>query len=451
MIDAMATEATPCAAGRSPAPHSAPTIALLTIGCKLNQAESEAMAFDLAAAGCQVTDQAVPADGYIINTCSVTHVADRKSRHLIRLARRLSPRAPVIVAGCYVETAASDMLSMLGADRAIVSAEKGSAVDFILQEVGIGCSPSPSSTAARAAGRLRTRSFVKIQEGCNDACAFCIVPRTRGRERSVPAADLIDSLRSLEAGGVQEVVLTGTQLGAYGRDQGRPGALVEFIASLLESTSFPRLRLSSLQPQDINPELLDLWDDPRLCRHFHIALQSGSAAMLAGMRRRYTLDQFRETLQAIRERLPDAAITTDILVGFPGETDAELAETETFCREAGFAALHVFPYSRRPGTLAAASRDQVPETAKRARVQRVLDLGQELRGRFLSRFEGRMMTVLWETTKQPAKNGAAALWEGLTDNYVRVLAETDEMLENRLLPARLVRRHGEGFWGELQL
>ncbi|MGD0765037.1 MAG: tRNA (N(6)-L-threonylcarbamoyladenosine(37)-C(2))-methylthiotransferase MtaB [Dehalococcoidia bacterium] len=447
----MATEAALRLASRPLATHPAPTVALLTIGCKLNQAESEAIAFDLAAAGCHVTDRPVPADGYIINTCSVTHVADRKSRHLIRLARRLSPQAPVLVTGCYVETATSDLLSMLGADRALPGAEKGSAVDCLLREVGIGCSRPPSSTAARAAGRLRTRSFVKIQEGCNDACAFCIVPRTRGRERSVPAAEIVDSLRSLEAGGVQEIVLTGTQLGAYGRDQGQPGALVELIASVLKSTSFPRLHLSSLQPQDVTPGLLDLWADSRLCPHFHIALQSGSAAVLAGMRRRYTLDQFRETLRAIRERLPDAAVTTDILVGFPGESDADFAQTESFCREAGFAALHVFPYSRRPGTLAAAGRDHVPETAKRARVQRMIDLGQELRDGFLSRFQGRIMTVLWETAKRPGKNGTPAIWEGLTDNYVRVFAATDGMLENQLLPVRLVRRHGEGFFGELNL
>ncbi len=191
-----------------------------------------------------------------------------------------------------------------------------------------------------------------------------------------------------------------------------------------------------------------MWRDPRLCRHFHIALQSGSDAVLARMRRRYTTDQFRRALMSIRGMVPDAAITTDVLVGSPAESEEEFEETCRFCREAGFAALHVFPYSRRPGTLADRMPHQVPETIKRARVRRMLGLAQELKERFLSRFQGRLMSVLWERAGS-GDSGEAAVWEGLTDNYIRVFATSDQTLENRLLPVRLSLRRDGGFWGEL--
>jgi threonylcarbamoyladenosine tRNA methylthiotransferase MtaB len=258
----------------------------------------------------------------------------------------------------------------------------------------------------------------------------------------------LSAVRDREADGVQEVVLTGTQLGAYGCDNGEEGGLVELIECLLARTSLPRLRLSSLQPADITLGLLRLWEDSRLCRHFHIALQSGSDAVLARMRRRYTAGQFRQAVAAIRETLPDAAITTDVLVGFPGETEAEFEETYRFCQEVEFAALHVFPYSRRPGTLAARMPEQVPETVKRARVQRMLGLAQQLHDRFLRRFEGEVMSVLWERSRED-KNGAAPVWEGLTDNYIRVFTAGVEPLDNRLLPVRLSGRRDGGFWGEL--
>jgi len=280
-----------------------------------------------------------------------------------------------------------------------------------------------------------------VQEGCNDVCAFCIVPRTRGRERSVPVDEGLSAVRAREEEGIQEVVLTGTQLGAYrpacrtGRSNGAagsgPGVLLQ---ALLAKTTVARLRLSSLQPQDITPKLLSLWEDPRLCRHFHLALQSGSDAVLSRMRRRYTVEGFRRALALIQERVPDAAITTDVIAGFPGESDADFEETYAFCREAGFAGLHVFPYSRRPGTGAARMSDQVPEPVKRARTQRLLALARDLRADFGGRFRGRVMPVLWERA-WPVQGGP--VWEGLTDNYLRTVTRSNADLRNRILPARL--------------
>ncbi len=423
------------AARRLPSP--ALSVAILTIGCKLNQAESEAMALELAATGCTVTDRAGQADAVIINTCAVTHVAERKARHLVRLARRLAPQARIIVTGCYAETVEPAVLSALGADVVLGNDEKQQAATLLLKGVG-------SCDAPVQSGRLRTRSFVKIQEGCNDVCAFCVVPQTRGRERSVPAAGILRDVRCAEAGGVKEVVLTGTQLGAYGRDLDEGGGLVALLERVLRETSIPRIRLSSVQPQDVTAALLDLWSDRRLCRHFHIALQSGSDTVLARMRRRYTAREFVEALNAIRGRLPDVAITSDILVGFPGETDQDFAATRRFCREAGFAALHVFPFSTRPGTLAAKMPDQVSAAMKRARVQEMLVVGEELRGQSLARFQGSVADVLFE---QKVRDNT---WEGLTGNYVRVVAPSEESLDNRIVAVRLDRQQGSGFRGELQ-
>ena len=421
------------------------TVAVLTLGCKLNQADSESLACELAAAGCRVVDRPAAADAFIINTCSVTHVADRKSRHLARLARRLSPGAAVALTGCYVETAGSTTSEALGVDLVLTNQEKPALVERLLATLPPDSGAAP--TAWDAQGPTRTRAFVKVQEGCNDVCAFCVVPRTRGRERSVAVEDVVASVSEREHDGVLEVVLTGTQLGAYGRDLYPPLGPAAVIRALLAETAIPRLRFSSLQPQDITPELVALWDDPRLCRHFHLALQSGSDAVLGRMRRRYTVDQFRRALALIRERVPEAAITTDVIAGFPGETEAEFEETYAFCREAGFAGLHVFPYSRRSGTAAAKMPLQVPEEVKRSRMERLLALAADLKAAFLARFQGRVMPVLWETSR-PGDEQGLPLWEGLTDNYIRAFARSGENLRNRIVPARLASQRPDGFWGE---
>jgi len=416
------------------------TVALLTIGCKLNQAESEALAGELAKAGCRVVDRAEPADAFLINTCAVTHVAERKSRHLIRLARRISPGARIVVTGCFADATEPAALCALGANAVLRNHGKDGAATALL-----GSLPAPGALSDTHA-RLRTRSFIKIQEGCNDVCAFCVVPQTRGRERSVPAEQVLRAVQSAEADGVKEVVLTGTQLGAYGRDGNDDIDLVELTRLILARTGVPRLRLSSLQPQDITPALLDLWDDPRLCRHFHMALQSGSDAVLARMRRRYTTRQFAQALAAIRRELSDAAVTTDVLVGFPGESEDDFDGTRRFCRDAEFAALHVFPFSLRPGTLAARMPDQVRAQAKRERLLEMLAIGDELRTNFLSRFQGKTADVLFEKTVCGANRGPR--WEGLTCNYIRVLAPADVPLENRIVAVKLGERCGSSLLGE---
>jgi len=423
-------------------------VAIITLGCKLNQADSETIARQLGAAGIDIVDRPAAADAYVINTCSVTHVADRKARHYVRMARRLSPGAPVVLTGCFVETAGAAARGM-GADVVLGNAGKARIAGEIVRLTGGGPGQQTAElTDGRQKGQPsppRTRAFVKVQEGCNDVCAFCIVPKTRGRETSVPAAEVVREVRAREAEGVREVVLTGTQLGAWGRNVG--GRPAELIRAVLAETSVPRVRFSSLQPQDVTAELLALWDDPRLCRHFHLALQSGSAATLSRMRRRYTKETYRATVARIRSTLgEDVAITTDVIAGFPGETDAEFEESVAFVEEMAFAAAHVFPYSRRSGTTADKLPGHVPYAVKHERTQRLLAVARAAQVASLSRFTGRTMPVLWERARRGTEG--AREWDGLTDNYIRVRATCERELRNEVTPARLTAVARGGFMGE---
>ncbi|HEU4759551.1 MAG TPA: tRNA (N(6)-L-threonylcarbamoyladenosine(37)-C(2))-methylthiotransferase MtaB [Dehalococcoidia bacterium] len=437
-----------------------PTVALLTLGCKLNQADSQAIARRLAGEGVRVVDRPLAgADATVINTCSVTHVADRKARHLVRMARRLSPGAPVVLTGCYAETAPADAPALAEANLVLKNGDKPSIPDWLLERLrergdpAAGC-PTPVRDGLRRDGRPsgRTRAFVKIQEGCDELCAFCIVPYTRGREASVPVERVVEEVRAREAEGVREVVLTGTQLGNYGRDLGPGGPPSggwrergprRLLAALLERTSVARIRLSSLQAQDISPELLRLWRDARLCPHFHLPLQSGADDVLGRMRRRYTADEFRRAVALIREHVPDVAITTDVIAGFPGETDADFEATCRLVEEVEFAAVHAFPYSRRPGTGAALMSGQLAAPLKRSRLERLLTLGRASAGAFRRRFLGRTLDVLWE---QESDNR----WQGLTPNYIRVYTCADADLANRLLATRLVGLADDGVSGVLE-
>jgi threonylcarbamoyladenosine tRNA methylthiotransferase MtaB len=293
---------------------------------------------------------------------------------------------------------------------------------------------------------------VKIQEGCSELCAFCIVPYTRGREVSVPIDHVVEEVRQREAEGVQEVVLTGTQLGNYGRDLGwqerGPKRLLE---ALLSRTTVPRIRLSSLQAQDISEELVALWDDRRLCPHFHLPLQSGSDRILKSMRRRYTAGRYRATLALVRDRVADVAITTDVIAGFPAETEEDFAATLGLCEEAGFAQIHAFPYSRRPHTGAALMVGQLPAETRRARLERLLKVGAEAALAFRKAFVGRTLEVLWEEkTERPPRASQEGGWQGLTGNYIRVYTSADCDLANKVLPARLVATDGDETTGVLE-
>ncbi len=415
------------------------TVALDTIGCKLNQAETELFAEQLDEAGYRLVSPTDEADVYILNTCTVTHVADRKSRHWLRQAHERNPDAWLVAVGCYAERASQELARIDGVDLAVGNEKKPQLLELLKESGCIGGSARvQGETAADRYLALRTRAFIKVQDGCNSFCSYCIVPRVRGGEKSLPVEQVVAGVRRRAADGCKEVVLTGTEIGAYSCDGvGLEGLLEHIIAE----TAAIRLRLSSLQPQEISPELIGLWRDERLCRHFHLSLQSGSDAVLGRMKRSYTIDDYQWAVALIRDAMPGAAITTDVIVGFPGETDEEFHESYEFCKRMEFARIHVFPYSPRQGTQAARMQGRVADKVKKQRSQQMLALAKESINNFSRRFLGRTMTVLWEKQTD-------GIWSGHTDNYIKVYTRSGEDLTNKLLSVKLVEVRRDGVWGE---
>jgi threonylcarbamoyladenosine tRNA methylthiotransferase MtaB len=410
-------------------------VALDTIGCKLNQAESQLLARQFAGAGYRLVAADDEADVYILNTCTVTHVADSKCRQRLRLAHRRNPDGVVVAIGCYAQRAPHELAKIEGVDLVLGNGEKSELIGR-LEESGL-LGHLSYRQAGSAIVDFRTRAFVKVHDGCNSSCAYCIVPLVRGREKSTPADQVLGEVGQRVAEGYKEVVLTGTKVGLYRHDGVKLAGLLQRI---LTETDVERLRLSSLQPGEISPELIGLWHDKRLCRHFHLSLQSGSDSMLRRMKRGYSVSGYQKAVALIRDMVPGVAITTDVIVGFPAETDAEFEESYELCRQLGFARIHVFPYSPRQGTQAAQLPERVGDGVKRARSHRMLALAAESARHFRQKFLGRTMPVLWE--KQ-----TGGVWAGLTDNYIRVYAESGEDLVNKLLPVKLVEIKEDGVWG----
>lgn len=403
-------------------------VSIQTLGCKLNQAESESLARALSARGHLITN-GDEADVFILNTCSVTHIADRKSRHSVRLLRKKNPQSYIVVTGCYAERAAGE-LQQCGANLVAGNAEKEN-VPAILDAVLMG-----RAAICRASGQEisaeRVRSFIKIQDGCRNYCSYCIVPMLRPDVRSVDANSVLREIKDRTDDGYKEAVLTGTEIGCY-LDKGED--LPALLRRILKETSVERLHLSSLQPMEITPALLDLWQDSRMYRHFHIALQSGSDTILKKMRRRYDSARFREAMNMIRDIIPGTSVTTDVMVGFPGEGEAEFRESYEFCREMKFAALHVFSYSPRPGTAAAAMSVKVAEKIKKERSRQMLELAALSAQQFAGSFTGSARKVLWENEVRPG----SGIYSGLTDNYIRAYAASTADLTNSITQARLIR------------
>ncbi len=428
--------------------HVGPRFAVATLGCRLNQAESEELERRLAAAGLVPVEPEDAADIYVVNTCTVTHIADRKARHLIRHLKRSNPAAVVVATGCYAQVAPGELSSMPEVDLVVPNREKELLPEIIRRAWEERFGPMPGQPQDLAAGAYtwverpgRARALLKIQDGCNYVCAFCIVPRARGRHRSVPLRELVERARALAAEGFDEVVLTGVCIGAYGLEwDGRPH-LYELVRALLQETPVRRIRFSSIDPADFDLRLLDLYPSSRLCRHFHLPLQSGSDAVLRRMRRRYTVARYQELVRAIRSRVPGAFIAADVIVGFPGESEADFEATVDVCRELGFAGLHVFRYSPRPGTLAARFADQVPEPVKKVRSERLIALAEEWAAAFRQSQLGVTLEVVVEG---PAGSGPGGpWWEGLSDNYLRVRFPAPEAAVGRVRRVRVTGSDGE--------
>jgi len=420
-----------------------------SLGCKLNQSEMEGLAARLAAGGHRVVASPAEADLCVLNTCAVTHVAAQKSRQALRRLHRENPQARLVATGCYAELAPEDLNDLPGIEQVAGNVDK----DHLPELLGLIETVSAPSLAPGASQLMpplsRTRSFVKIQDGCDNACSYCIIRLARGPQRSRPAEEILAEIRARLAAGHQEIVLTGVHIGAYGRDRGDSAVeddLWSLVRRILSGTAVPRLRLSSIEPWDLPAPVLDLWADPRLCRHLHLPLQSGSDATLRRMNRRYTSAEFAALVAAARAAIPDLAVTTDVIVGFPGETEAEFAESLSFVQQIGFAQAHVFPYSLRSGTPAARMPGQVPSQVKAARARAMRAAAAAASRAFRQQFLGRTLDVLWESAK-PGE--ADPVWSGLTGNYLRVYAPSSENLANTLAPARLLAVTRQGLSAEI--
>ena len=414
-------------------------VALETLGCKLNQAESELLARQFTGAGYSLVSPQDTADIYILNTCTVTHIADSKSRHLLRMAHRRNPGALIVAIGCYPQRASDELANIEGVNLVIGNNEKLRLVE-LLQESGGSGSTFNTEEEAVDSSIFRTRSSIKVQDGCNKYCSYCIVPFVRGREKSLPPKQILNEIKQRVIQGYNEIVLTGTEIGSYYYTRSN---LKGLLKKILNNTDISRIRLSSLQPQQISEELISLWKDRRLCPQFHLALQSGSDSVLKRMKRHYSTGDYFKAVSLIRNLLPDAAITTDIIVGFPGETDEEFMESYNFCRQIGFSRIHVFSYSQRSGTEAARFSNQLKAPVKKQRSQKMLVLAEESARNFSRQFFNKTMTVLWEQQSR-------GIWSGYTENYIKVYIKSDDDLTNEILPVKLVEIYKDGVWGEVE-
>ena len=412
---------------------------LRMVGCRLNQSEIETIARQFHQLGHEVVDNPEEADHFVLNSCAVTQEATKTSRKLIRDFHRANPTGETTVTGCYAQIAPAEMASLPGVRRLIGNHDKDQLVSQITGQP-IEIYDSEPFERDWTHGRLgRTRAFVKAQDGCDNACTFCVTTIARGAGRSRPLADVVREVNALHRSGCQEAVLTGVHLGSYGHDLGERKGLVKLVQALLHETDMPRIRLSSLEPWDLSPDFFALWDDRRLCRHLHLPLQSGCDATLRRMRRNTDQQRFRALVQAARSAIPELRITTDVIVGFPGETDEEFAASERFVREMNFGGLHVFRYSSRPGTPASRMRDQVGSARKKQRSARLLKLSETMEGDFAASLLGSAQEVLWEQVIGATPEGFVL--SGYTDNYMRVRTTHPRDLSNvitRLEPRKFI-------------
>jgi threonylcarbamoyladenosine tRNA methylthiotransferase MtaB len=409
---------------------------LQSLGCRLNQSEIDGVARQFAEAGHIVVNEPRQADVCVLNTCAVTAVAEHKSRRRIRALARVNPDARIAVVGCYGTLAAEPCAALPGVEWVVSNEDKHRVVEVIgggSHVSNLQC-PVPSP---------RTRAFVKVQDGCDNHCTYCVVRLLRGPSRSRPLAEVVAEVQALAEDGYREAVLTGVNLGAYGRDLGQGGDLQTLVKVLLAETNLPRLRLSSLEPWDVDEEFFRLWEDARLCRQLHLPLQAGCDETLRRMGRRIDTAAYARLVGAARTAVPDMAVTTDVIVGFPGEDRAAFGASYDLLAELDLARLHVFSFSPRPGTPAARLPARVGRVEIHKRACAMRELGDKQASRFRRRFLEREMVVLWQRRRHDG------LWLGLTDNYLRVVAQEEQDLHNRLVVTRLVAEKDACLVGEV--
>ena len=406
------------------------SVAICTLGCKVNAYESEAVLEQFTKKGYTIVDFDCISDVYIINTCTVTHLGDRKSRQMIRRTKQINPDAVLVVTGCYAQTAPEDVAAIPEVDIVLGSGDKGRVVEAVetflsthekVRQVSDIGEKQEFEELSVTSYESKSRAFLKVQDGCNNFCSYCIIPYARGRIRSRSIENCIKEANRLCENGFSEIVLVGIHLASYGKECGGP-YLIDLLSALHEIDGIKRIRMGSLEPtlfdETITEKLASL---PKICKHFHLSLQSGCDETLARMNRKYTTAGYASAVENIRKRMPNAAITTDIMTGFPGETDEEFAKTMKFVESIRFADAHIFKYSVRKGTRAEKMSGQVAAHTKETRSQQLIALTKASGQQFVKAHVGQTVQVLFE---QHHKNNPG-IYEGKTDNYITVLVKSE--------------------------
>ena len=427
-------------------------IAFYTLGCKVNQYETQALEQLVTQRGHSLVPFEEAADAYVINTCTVTAVSDKKSRQVIRRARKAAPDAVIAVCGCYPQTHPDDV-EKLGVDLIAGTGDRTGFVDLLEREwsdrqpiTALDDAFQRRTFEPLPAGGLegRTRAMLKMEDGCVNFCSYCIIPYARGRVRSLPLADCVRQARELEAAGYREIVLTGIEISSWGQDlEGKP-ELMEAIEAICQGLSpDTRVRLGSLEPRTITPDFCRRAAAlPNLCPHFHLSMQSGCDTVLARMNRKYDSNRYYESVKFLHQVYDRPAITTDLIVGFPGETEEEFQQTLDFIQKCAFSAMHIFPYSKRPGTPAAKLPGQVLNAVKEERAHRAAQIARTMQDAYLDRWVGETVPVLFEEERE-------GLWRGHTTRYCEVAVQSAQPLHNQLRQVRITGRDGGSLQGVL--
>lgn len=418
--------------------------ALHNLGCKVNAYETEAMQHLLEEAGYEIVPFTQKADVYVINTCSVTNMADRKSRQMLHKAKKNNPDSIVVAAGCYVQTSEKKVLNDLSVDIVIGNDRKHDLVrlleEYSLDSVNdtvddINDGKHDFEELFIDQTKEHTRAFIKVQDGCNQFCSYCIIPYARGRVRSRRFENVIAEVERLAANGFKEVVLTGIHLSSYGVDFEEATGLLELIQAVNAVKGIERIRLGSLEPKIVTEHFAsELSKLDKICPHFHLSLQSGCDATLKRMNRKYTTKEYERGCELLRKYFVHPAITTDVIVGFPGETEEEFEQTEAYLKHIHFYEMHIFKYSKRKGTRAAVMPDQIDEQIKAARSEKLIALGHDMSKEFRKFYIGKNEEVLFE---EKAVIGDKEYFVGYTKEYVKVAKKTDENLENQIVSGRI--------------
>lgn len=425
------------------------TVAFITLGCKVNQFETELMEGLFKQKDYKVVPNDEKADIYVINTCSVTSFADKKSRQLIRRSARLNENAVIAVTGCYAQASSDKVAEITGVKVVLGTNNRHQIVDFVEAAMNDGEIHNGVTDIMKARDfedipmlevPARTRAFLKIQEGCTNFCSYCIIPFTRGPVRSRKLASVKSEAEKFLSMGFKEIVFTGIHLGAYGRDFHDGTTLADAARTVLELDGLQRLRLGSLESIELSEELLTMVrENPKFSHHLHLPLQAGSDYVLKRMNRHYNREEFCKLIENVKNAIPGVAISTDIIVGFPGETEEMFAESLDYIRSLGFSRVHVFPYSPREGTPAASMPDQIPDNIKKERVHRLQQVAEEMTRAFHEQYLGTKQKVLWETRTK-------GVTDGVTDTYIRVYTKAD-VIPGEITEVKLERLYEDGVWG----